>query len=515
MMKNKIRDKADGVLYFLSIVLLGVLVLVIAKVNLFHYCYNINADIASEAVLAKLIHESGEWIPQSWYPSTELRIFGTPNLAAMIYGLTKNMIFSMGISCVLMTLGILASAYFFATQIQFSKEKKILFLILCLVIPNHFVTLELVYLFAGYYSVHVIILFFTMGVYARTLQKEKINYGLLLVALFLSFCMGMQGVRGILILAGPLVLTEGIRLAYLLRIRKIDRKSLMIALWSCLLFAFGYLGTRLPFSVGHGIERNIRKGPAKLWNNVIPDAIKSIGFPDAGNLGKVILLLLLLIAGWEVFLLIRKIIKGQSLDAEDWSYLFFWISPILTMLIVAFTTTESSERYFFVFLYLLAFAGATEKIEFCKKYWTGYVFAGALLIVVLLMVYFPILKHDELKKREEYQVAAFLEERGYETAYATFETANTITVLSNGNVQGAAVASVKEMSVCKWLSSVEWYVPHVPYEKRTAYIVTEAEQSEFADFYEKHKEKLKLETQIGKFYIFGSDYNFSKTDSEY
>lgn len=40
--------------------------------------YKMKADIAEEAVLAGLICKSGEWIPETWYPSTELRIFGTP-----------------------------------------------------------------------------------------------------------------------------------------------------------------------------------------------------------------------------------------------------------------------------------------------------------------------------------------------------------------------------------------------------------------------------------------------------
>lgn len=111
------------------------------------------------------------------------------------------------------------------------------------------------------------------------------------------------------------------------------------------------------------------------------------------------------------------------------------------------------------------------------------------------------------------EVAAFLLENEYQAAYAGFENANTITALADGSIRVAAVASVKDMSACKWLSSSTWYVPAVPYKERTAYIVTEAERAEFEEFLLQHKEELQLEIQIGKFYIFGAEYNFSKLDA--
>lgn len=195
----------------------------IAMVNLFHYCYKMNADIASEAVLAQLIWESGEWLPKTWYASTELRIFSTPNLASFFYGLTGSMNWAMGISCTLMTMGIMVSAYFFTGQMEFCRQSRLLFLLLCLLIPNHFVTLELMYLFAGYYSIHIIILFVILGIYAklqkRVMKGERLPGGLMIVSWLLSFCMGMQGVRGILILSGPLVVLEIIRNGYFIAVK--------------------------------------------------------------------------------------------------------------------------------------------------------------------------------------------------------------------------------------------------------------------------------------------------------
>lgn len=80
-----------GILIFLTLICLA---------NIFHYNFRMNADIASEALLGQLIWDSGQWIPESWYSSTEVRIIGTANLSALFYGITGNLGLSMGLACV-------------------------------------------------------------------------------------------------------------------------------------------------------------------------------------------------------------------------------------------------------------------------------------------------------------------------------------------------------------------------------------------------------------------------------
>lgn len=88
----------------------------ICAVNLFHYNYRMNSDIASEALLGKEIWERGQLLPDTWYSSTEARVISTPNLAALFYGMTKDMALSMGLSCCCMTALILFSILFFADR---------------------------------------------------------------------------------------------------------------------------------------------------------------------------------------------------------------------------------------------------------------------------------------------------------------------------------------------------------------------------------------------------------------
>lgn len=512
-MKNR-KTNWNLIYEHILIAAIFIIVVLIMCTNLFHYCYKMNADIASESVLTRLIWESGELIPKSWYPSTELRICQTPNLAVLFYGITSNMTLSMGAACIIMTIGILLSAYFFVSQFSFDRIQKLIFLLLCLIIPNHFVTLELFYLFGSYYAIHVIIMFLTLGTYARLISGKHSHILWLCVTILFSFMLGMQGVREILILNCPLLFTEILRHFILIYTGKWEKKScLLVCGWCMLLLLAGYIGTLLPFSVGQSTSRNIRKGFAKLFETVFPDVATCLGLPEIGVLGVILHLGMLLIAIITLILCIGCILKKRCDNHAVWIYLMLWISTVVTMFAVAFTTTESSQRYYFMILFAMAY-GFSYFIGWVRDKLPILNIVGFAMILLLFTfqvytIYRPLIQSEEPAQTPTYEVCQYLKEHGYQTAYATFESANTMTVLSGGTIRVAAVASVEKMDICKWLSSTEWYVPNMPYKSRTAYIITETENELFEKFYNKHRDDIQFNTQIGKYLIYVSDYNFS------
>lgn len=508
-MSKKANKLYDILIICAFIIIVGLMICT----NLFHYCYEMNADIASEAVLARLIWESGEWLPKSWYTSTEFRIFTTPNLAALFYGMVHDMAVAMGMACITMLLGILASGYFFISQFSFSRTHKLVFLLLCLIIPNHYVILELFYLFAAYYAVHVIVMFLILGIYARWISGKKVHIIWLGTMALLSFAMGMQGVRGILVLNAPLLAIETLRQLYLVYEKTWNRKSLSVILWCVLMLLTGYAGTLLSFSVGQELHRNIRKGPSKLFQVVLPDMQECLGLIDIELEGRILCLIFLLIAIVVLISCVLWLYRKQCGDQRIWIYMMFWGSTAITVVAVAFTTIESSQRYYFMLLFGMAFGftcfikHVSEKSSILAG--VGYVMVFFLFVFQLRTIYIPIMQSNEPAYSEELEVCKHLEENGYEIAYADFERANAMTVLSGGELRVAAVASVEKMDICKWLNSTEWYVPNVPYESRTAYIATETEREDFAKFYNLHKGEIWFDMQIGKFYIYGSEYNYS------
>lgn len=508
-----IKQKWDESNWFEKILFMAIIIQIgiIFYVNLAHYNYNINADIASEGLLARLIWESGEWVPSTWYVAEETRVFDVANVAALFYGITTNMQLSVGLACCVMTVGIILSAYYFVSGLKLERVQKEIFVLLCLVLPNNFMVIELFYLFASYYSPHIIVLFLTLGIYARALEN-KLKPTYFVVTLVLHFMLGVQGVRGILVIAGPVFAVEIVRAMYIWYKKvKYTLEDGKLLGWSFLLIVIGFAGGVLPFAVGEDLSRNIRKAPAKFINSIIPDMLKSLGLQDAGTLiEKIVLSFFIIVSVVVLVMVLERGIRKKELGAREWTYLVLFGSPIATAVIATFTTVESSGRYYFVFIMAMALAVALmwNHKEKTKTIWLT-IFIVGIFVINFTKVYRPILQSVDLVNDSRYHVIQFLEESGYERAYSSFEQSNTMTSMCNGRVQVSPVASFEKMDVCKWMSSTDWYCPNVPFEEKTAYVVSEYFLSEFEKFREKHEDTIVFETKIGQYYIYGSDYNYS------
>lgn len=505
---------------FLGSLLLGsgifLFLLFIFMVNRYHFTAHLNADMASDVLLAQLMWDKKEIVPQSWYAASELRLIQTPNLSALFYGLSGDVVLAAGWSCCGMTLGILFSLWYFMNGIGVEGIYKLLMVFLCLMLPCSFISLELLYLYASYYAAHVVILFLTLGFYQRCLRYQKINWPMALLLSALALILGLQGVRGLLVIYGPLLAVELLRQLVLPRGAGGGKPNRQTGLMIFLFFALNYVGTRCSLSVGQSFGRNIRKGFGKLFTVVLPDIGKTIGFPYTGWAGKIILAVFCMVSALYLILLLKKLFQKREAETFAWSYLVLAASPLLTALMVAFTTVESTERYYFVFFFMIAMSLVFTLRE-ChqrqnQKRKTA-ILVGILLLSVIhsRSVYLPVLTSREPPQSEWLSVARYLTEEEYKIAYASFENANTISVLSGARVIAAPVADMATMTICKWMSSTDWYVPNRPREERTAYIVTEQEEESFFLFLKKngYEAYVKEECKIGKFRIFSAPYNFS------
>lgn len=487
-----------GLLFFLCLIF---------ATNIFHFNYRMNADLASDAILGKLIWESRQLIPDSWFIARETRIISTPNIAGSLYGILGNMNLSMGMACVVMTLLILVSAFFCLYKMGYKYDYPI-FAFILLMFPANYVLLELLYLFASYYAIHVVLLFLTVGVYADSLKKNRLTMCGGILCLIFALLLGMQGARGILVIYGPLLALEVLRIIYRYYCRETMKNAdVYISVWTVLMVIVSFIGMKSPFSVEQELSRNIRKGFSKLGNVVLQDAKSALGFLDTGTIGKICIAILLL-ASIGVFLyIIYKMLKRKDLLIADWIYLMFCVSVILTELMVAFTTIESTPRYYFVLVLIIPFG-----ILIIWQRTRNFVRIPIIMIVLILAVsnihsvYFPIMKSSEPPETDCYQVAEYLEENQYYLAYATFENANTITALTNGNVLVASVASTEKMDICKWMTSTKWYPPEIARDQVTAYVVTETELPDFMYFM--NGKDIQEVQQIGNYHVFASEYNY-------
>lgn len=554
MIIGMIQAKKHGNIIAITTVGVAVVLLMVMifLCNIFHFNYKMNSDIGAEAVLGRLIWDSKEIIPASWYSSTETRIIATPQAAALFYGLTGNMDLSMGLACCTMTIGIVLAIWLFMKKAGSSRISCLLMCLFCLGLAGNIIILELLYVFAGYYAIHVIAFFFILNCYSSLLQEDwKADKGShrkicekCMTGLILAFLLGMQGTRGILITFGPLFGIEMIRILYerVCHNRYLKKGIIMGKqqekipfLWVSGLLVLSFLGTKMPFSSGQEISRNIRNGFAKLVQVVLTDTWKAVGFSEGDPVRNICLgLLVLNVVIWVIVLLIHML-KWQKLSSLEWCFLVTAASPVVTALIVAFTTVESSERYYFMWIFSMAFAEILSFECLRKGMTVGHVAeedssivslagqkeedwentdldgsglyqmnrrkkrtyasvlgtmtaiiivaAGIVIGINVHTVYQPILKAEEPTASDALEVVKYLEENGYEMAYSTFENANKMTALSNGKVNVYAVNSFETMDICKWLTNADGYPEDgIADQDGAVYIVPEARMEEFERF---------------------------------
>lgn len=499
---------------YISLVLVcGILLYIalICGVNLFHFNYEMNSDIASDVILGELIWKSGEIIPDTWYIANETRIVCTPNLAALFFGITHNMTLASGLACCVMSIMILFSVAYFAKSADMKISNVLLMSFLCMAIPCSLPILELLYLFASYYAIHVIFLFVTLAFYVKILKSKEFKWIKLIIGIAMALLLGLQGVRGILVIYGPMFGIELLRNVYLFyRKQKRESSDFYLTAWTVSLLIASFIGTCFPFSIGQGLSRNVRKGCQKFLTVVMPDMMRALGWEAANKVGKLCLGVLLLISLYVLITLFGRMIKREFITPIEWSWLVLFSSPAVSAFIVAFTTVESTQRYYFMLPFLLVFS-VVLLLERKVNKWKSIGLAVSIILTVIntVNIYLPILSTEEPPDSSQYEVIKFLEKENYSIAYATFEHANMMTVLANGEVRVYPVATVENMDICKWMTSTDWYCPNLPYEQETAYIITDVEMDTFQKFLDQKEEFIHIVKKIGKYSIYISDKNYS------
>lgn len=506
-----INERKRRIINIFLMILIGLLVVMFAFVNIVQYKQGLNADVASDGVLASILWNSKEWVPDEWYIANETRLVGIANIAALFYGLTKNICLSMGLACIAGMVLILVSATMLCRELNFDSTKSLLFLMLVLLLPNNKIQLELMYIYAAYYSIHIAVCFFSLALYLKLINKKRVNMFHYILMLGIHFLLGAQGVRGILMVTGPMLAVEVARRAYLWWCGvRWNKKENEVTLYVLLLNAVEFVGGLLPISIGIPMSRNIRKAPEKLVRVVWNDFLSTFDWHSISFWEKVALVIGCIAVILGIFKIIKKAILKKEISSEEWIFTNFVASVFLTIMALTFTTVDSSSRYFVMMFIAIAMA----IVMIWKR--DSKIINIVLAVVVIIWgicnfarVYYPMVTDQSYKNSEYIKVGNYLIQEGYEYAYTNFDHANTFTVMNDGKVQVCAVDSLGKMNICKWMTSKKWYVPNVEEDSKTAYIISEYRLQEFEEFLQEHSD-VKYETTIDGFYIYSSDINYSK-----
>jgi len=192
----------------------GAGVLLLGFVSIFSYQYGwqwLNSDHSSEMVLGKLLADENTFVSRNWRYSTEIRliyqtIFTMPLFKLM--GRYENWALIRALNIFFNHLVLILSYLFMAKQMKI-QTKWIYITSLFLIVPVSAVYWDIVS-FGGYYIFFIAQLFCCLGLFVR-LSRQAGTTKMTLIDFFLftalSFMLGVQGIRSLLCVHIPLLIT--------------------------------------------------------------------------------------------------------------------------------------------------------------------------------------------------------------------------------------------------------------------------------------------------------------------
>lgn len=529
---------ADRVLLAAVCLLLFLYMGIFAYLNLAKYTQHVDSDIAVDAMLAREIWVEKDLTPDSWIASTERLVIGVPALSSLFYGMSGSMVFSMGISCVIVGGLLLTSIAFTLKRCKISRLGIATALLALCALPINglrndgqmvpFVML-LWFLFADYYALHSVCLFLCIAFYLylreNTLPTERsgrIRFILgWLVLLALCGGLALGGMRCLQVVILPLTVWELLLLFFESNhmSRKIQKYRWLASGFILSLLAVGILAKLYPTNVDYPMFIQSSGGMMDRLIHDVPAAVlECLGI--AGNcalnsfaaLMQLGILAALALAIYGLFFLF-----GRGAESEGPRMNFsqkmliqaLAISFLLTVVIEVVTNAETAHNYFFVvwFVLITVFAVLITHFEKTSPPFARLI-AGCVCIFAICNFFYTYRNcmkvGDNLREYEE--VIAYMEAEKIDHGYAEFWDASRICIMTDGDITMGHCYQMEDLRMYWWTTSTKWYVPNLPREMPTAYVVHREDKEAFeAQFVNTAIVTLGFENE--KFAVYTSDYN--------
>ena len=411
--------------------------------------HNLDADMSSEMLLARLQNEEGTLLSQSWYYSTELRVVSpVPLFQLGLLLFPGNWQAARTLATAVMLAGILASFLYFARKARMGAAGVVMAAILALPFSD-------VYAYVGFYnggySVYLMLVFVLLGLVLGMEQSKRRPARLAVIAL-LSLWGGMGGIRMMLFLALPLAGACAVELFDALRREERIAQALRGGLSSRLsaaavIFAATAAGyavnekvlTRL-FDYDHysGIALSMPSsdvvfaqltGIAEFFGCRASSRLFS-----ARGVASLLGFAMMGLCALALCVLLRRRREGR-LSAENGMLLVFTVFSVALGMMVNVLTGNYFVRYYLpgllmlVVMLMLAWQGTACKNRMLRA-------AVPLAIAAVFALEAGIcLRQDQRMDEAPYEKAAdWLLQNGYTQGFATFWNAATLTEATNGAI---------------------------------------------------------------------------------
>lgn len=532
-MKRRLKD--PGVILFIFVCILTINYIgIFTYLNMAKYTQHVDSDIAVDAILAREMWVEKDLTPSNWISSTERLVVGVPMLSSVFYGMTGSMVFSMGLACVIVGILLLAAIAYTLKKCNISRLGIATALLVLCALPINglrnedqmvpFVTL-LWFLFADYYALHSICLFLSIAFYIHLIQSADRNgrglsfpqvaiWGFLV---FLCAGLALGGMRCLQVVALPLGVWE-----IILIFRESNRfttrlsgKRLTATAFIFSLVLVACLAKLYPTNVDYPMFFQDASNMVTRLTTSIPAAIlECLGI--AGNctltsfsalMQMGILAIIALTIYGLVYLLGKKerICREQRLLIGGLS-----VSFLLTVFIEVVTTAEVAHNYFFMvwFVIIATIAALVSDFEKTAPLFGRFIVLCICIFAILNIKYTYadcITTTDNLQEYEE--VIDYMNSQDIEYGYAEFWDASRISIMTDGAITMGHSYQMEELGIYWWTTSTKWYVPNLPEDMKTAYVVKQTDKAGFeAQFEDPSAVTLGFENQ--RFAVYISDKNF-------
>lgn len=411
--------------------------------------HNLDADMSSEMLLARLQNEEGTLLSRSWYYSTELRVVSpVPLFQLGLLLFPQDWQAARTVATGIMLAGIAASFLYFARKARMGASGVLMAAILMMPFSQ-------VYAYVGFqnggYSVYLMLVFVLLGLVLGMEQSKRRPARLAVIAL-LSLWGGMGGIRMMLFLALPLAgacalelfdaLRREERIAQALRGGLSPRLSAAAVIFAAT--AAGYavnekMLTRL-FDYDHysGIALSMPSsdvvfaqltGIAEFFGCRASSRLFS-----ARGVASLLGFAMMGLCALALWVLLRRRREGR-LSAENGMLLVFTVFSVALGMMVNVLTGNYFVRYYLpgllmlVVMLLLAWQGTACKNRMLRA-------AVPLAIAAVFALEAGIcLRQDQRMDEAPYEKAAgWLLQNGYTQGFATFWNAATLTEATNGAI---------------------------------------------------------------------------------
>ena len=438
---KKLENRQGQIEYALALGVFLILCFFLARYTV----YTLDSDASSELVLAKLLSGEGRLLTEDWLYGSELRVFYSQLIFTPLFSVFDSWRAVRFTGTFIMLIALVLAFYWFCRETD--NKSSFALAALLMLLPLSRIYFDVLYKFT-YYLPHAVMGFAVPAAvwgYARRKGEGRKGRARLLLALgtLLSFAVGLNGMRLLLTLFAPLLLSA-LLLLWLNGETERERGFLSgcalvgaAAVCGCAVNAL-YLAKK--YTVLDVTGRDFTAFSLEGLEQVLGGLLQVFGYRSGENVFSLPLLYCAL--GGALFALSLYASFAILKNREDYSQkqqfaaLFYLVSLAVLCLLYCLTSMVFTVRY----LVQAAALGLLPVVS-CFKGKERWGKGGRLLLLGLCC--FALLcgaaHYNEMRKEDktgtQRQCVNFLKEAGYTQGYASFWNGNVLTELSDGALE--------------------------------------------------------------------------------